>query len=105
MKKSIVFFFMVLFTISLVAQTSNGNGNNGNGQPVPLSVKPIKIGGTLSPLPKSPVMIPEVWQDGHALYFDEAIEGCTVLLLDEDRNVEELNTETSHTIIGGLYFW
>ena len=48
MKKSIVFFFMVLFTISLVAQTPNGNGNNGNGQPVPLSVKPIKIGGTLS---------------------------------------------------------
>ena len=87
MKKSIVFFFMVLFTISLVAQTSNGNGNNGNGQPVPLSVKPIKIGGTLSPLPKSPVTIPEVWQDGHALYFDEAIEGCAVLLLDEDENI------------------
>ena len=54
---------------------------------LPLSYKPIKLGGQQTPLPKSPVQIPEVWQDGHTLYFDAAIEGCTIQLLDEDENV------------------
>ena len=39
------------------------------------------------PLPKSPVQIPEVYLDGHALSFDAAIEGCEVRLLDEYENV------------------
>ena len=87
MKKSILFFFMVLFTISLVAQNPQGNGNNGNGKPVPLTIKPPHQGGVNNPLPKSPILIPEVYQENHTLYFDEAIEGCTVLLLDEDEDI------------------
>lgn len=40
-----------------------------------------------SPLPKSPVQIPEVYLDGHTLSFDAAIEGCEVRLLDANENV------------------
>lgn len=45
----------------------------------------IPIGG--NPRPKSPVMAPEVYLDGDTLYFDEALEGCTVQLADEDETV------------------
>ena len=40
-----------------------------------------------SPLPKTPIQIPEVYLDGHTLSFDAAIEGCEVRLLDENENV------------------
>lgn len=38
-------------------------------------------------LPKSPILIPEVYLNGYVLSFDEALEGTTVQLLDEDDNV------------------
>ena len=39
------------------------------------------------PLPKFPILIPEVYLDGHTLSFDAAIEGCEVRLLDANENV------------------
>ncbi|MBQ8968578.1 MAG: hypothetical protein IJ064_02430 [Bacteroidaceae bacterium] len=75
----------------MLAQTPNGNGNNGNQgnnpQPVPLVIKQTNPGSQFDKPLKSPVQIPEVWQDGHSLYFDASIEGCTVQLLDENENV------------------
>ena len=57
------------------------------GDRLPLMAKPIKVDTELKPLPKSPVQVPEVYLDGDTLYFDEALEGCTVQLVDEDENV------------------
>lgn len=34
--------------------------------------------------PKSPILVPEVYLNGNVLTFDEALEGTTVQLLDED---------------------
>ena len=46
--------------------------------------RPLDVAGKPQ---KSPTESPEVYLDGHTLYFDEAIEGCPVLLIDEDENV------------------
>ena len=51
-----------------------GPGNNGTG-----------TGDT--PLPKSPILVPEVYLNGNVLTFDEALEGTTVQLLDEDDTI------------------
>lgn len=57
----------------------------------PLSLEPGSGGGEGStggnPYPKSPVLVPEVYLNGNVLTFDEALEGTTVQLLDEDDNV------------------
>ncbi len=37
--------------------------------------------------PKSPILIPEVYLNGNVLTFDEALEGTTVQLLDEDDTI------------------
>lgn len=60
---------------------------DGEGNKVPLVCKPIKTDGEIPPLPKSPIQIPLVYLDGNVLTFDEALEGTTVQLLDEDENV------------------
>ncbi|MBQ8051871.1 MAG: hypothetical protein IJ197_09930 [Bacteroidaceae bacterium] len=57
------------------------------GEPVPLTVKPTNTGSEQTPLAKSPILVPEVYLDGNVLTFDEALEGCTVRLLDEDETV------------------
>lgn len=49
-----------------------GDGNNDNG-------------GLL--FPKTPILIPEVYLNGNVLTFDEAIEGSTVQLWDEDDTI------------------
>lgn len=82
MRKTII--YAVLFFIATVA-FANPPQNHAN--PIPLVVRPIKPTGGHSSLPKSPIEIPEVWQNCHTLTFDAAIEGCTVQLLDEDENV------------------
>lgn len=55
-----------------------GSGNEGPGSEGP-------IGGNSNP--KSPILVPEVYLNGNVLTFDEALEGTTVQLLDEDDNV------------------
>ena len=37
--------------------------------------------------PKSPILVPEVYLNGNVLTFDEALEGTTVQLLDEDDTI------------------
>ena len=56
-------------------------------RPLPLTIKVIKPGTEHKPLPKSPVMAPEVYLDSDILYFDEALEGCTVQLAEEDETI------------------
>lgn len=62
---------------------------DGDPDPLPLSITPGpgdgSIGGNAHP--KTPILIPEVYLDGHTLSFDAAIEGCEVRLLDENENV------------------
>ena len=82
MRKTII--YAVLFFIATVA-FANPPQNHAN--PIPLVVRPIKPTGGHSSLPKSPIEIPEVWQNSHTLTFDAAIEGCTVQLVDENEDV------------------
>lgn len=39
------------------------------------------------PRPRNPFQEPCVWQNGHTLVFDAAIEGCIVQLVDENEDV------------------
>ena len=81
MKKNI--FVIVALVLSMTASFAVPE----KGEPIPLVIRPIKNIGGHNPLPKSPVQIPEVYLEDSVLYFDAAIEGCTVQLLDEDENV------------------
>ncbi|MBR1789085.1 MAG: hypothetical protein IJ762_07870 [Bacteroidaceae bacterium] len=73
-----LFFVMLLFAAGLFA-TSDGEG-----KPVHLI---IRTGGEYDQIPKSPILVPVVYLDGHILSFDESLEGCTVQLLDENENI------------------
>ena len=59
----------------------------GEGDPVPLVIKQTNPGDIRDPLPKSPILVPVVYLDGHVLSFDESLEGCMVQLLDESENI------------------
>lgn len=84
--KKFLLFFAVMFSITVLFANPPFPGS-----PLDLStrpiVKPIDPTKPLDPLPKSPVQVPEVYLDGDTLYFDEALEGCTVQLVDEDEAV------------------
>ena len=82
-KKLFIILAMLMATAVSYAQSPNGDESD----PLPFIVKPTNPGGAHDPLPKSPVQIPEVYLDDHALTFDAAIEGCEVRLLDEYENV------------------
>ena len=71
-----------MLTVTFIFAQTGGGGNN-----TPIPFKVIKTGGQHTPLPKSPILIPAVYLDGHTLSFDAAIEGCEVRLLDEYENV------------------
>ena len=89
MKKRIFISLALMLSMMVsYAQNPNGHGNHsGNAQPIPFTIKPHDpLGGHIRPT-KSPVQIPEVYLEDSVLYFDAAIEGCTVQLLDEDENV------------------
>ena len=81
MKKCLCLIACLLTVTFMFAQTGGGENNT----PIPFKV--INTGGQHDPLPKTPIQIPEVYLDGHALSFDAAIEGCTVRLLDEDEYI------------------
>ena len=59
----------------------------GNGQPVPLTIKTTNPSDIRDPPARGPIYIPTVYLDGNVLTFDEAIEGSTVQLLDEDDTI------------------
>ena len=56
-------------------------------EPTPLPIKPTNPEGQHDPFAKSPILIPEVYLNGNVLTFDEALEGTTVQLLDEDDTI------------------
>ena len=80
-------FFMAAFFLaaSVASYSQLPPEPNPGGDPLSLS-GPIDnnnpIGGHTNP--KSPVLVPEVYLNGNVLTFDEALEGTTVQLLDED---------------------
>ena len=63
MKKLFLILSMMLSTTALFAQAPQGHGN---GQPMPIKIKPPHQGDIHHPIPKSPIEIPEVWQDDQA---------------------------------------
>ena len=82
------FALAVLLAASATSYSQLPPEPNPGGDPLPLS-GPIDnndpIGGHTKP--KSPIQVPEVYLNGNVLTFDEALEGTTVQLLDEDDNV------------------
>lgn len=83
--------FLLLFLMMTISSSVSYMYADGDPDPLPLSITPVPGDDNIpivgNPLPKSPVHIPEVYLDGHALSFDAAIEGCEVRLLDEYENV------------------
>ena len=84
------FFMAALFLATSTASFSQlPPETNPGGDPLPLGPGPgdgsTPIGG--NPGPKSPVLVPEVYLNGNVLTFDEALEGTTVQLLDEDDTI------------------
>lgn len=73
----------VLVALMLSLNTSFADGP-GNGQPVPLTIKTTNPSDIRDPPARGPIYIPTVYRNGNVLTFDEALEGCTVQLLNED---------------------
>lgn len=79
------FFMAALFLATTTASFSQLPPEpNPGGDPLPLGPGDDNGGGSLNPRPKTPILIPEVYLNGNILTFDEALEGTTVQLLDED---------------------
>lgn len=86
------FFMAVLFLATSTASFSQlpPEPNPGN-DPLPIIPEPGPGDGETpigtNPIPKSPILVPEVYLNGNVLTFDEALEGTTVQLLDEDDTI------------------
>ena len=83
------FALAVLLAASATSYSQLPPEPNPEGDPLPLGLGPgdgNNDNGEI-PLPKSPILVPEVYLNGNILTFDEALEGTTVQLLDEDDNV------------------
>ena len=80
MKKS--FFVSIALVLSVMALPVMAEGEQ-----VPIKIKQTSTGGEYDQIPKSPILVPVVYLDGHVLSFDESLEGCTVQLLDENENI------------------
>ena len=82
MKKFFLLSVMLMLTIATtIADPGNGGGS------LPLVIKTTNPEGEHQPFPKSPILVPVVYLDGHVLSFDDSLEGCTIQLLDESENV------------------
>lgn len=55
--------------------------------PLRFYLKPIKPNTEHTPFPKSPVQAPDVYLEENVLTFDEAVEGCTIQLVDEEEDI------------------
>ena len=64
------------------------------GDPLPIIPGPGDDHGTIGdePRPKSPILVPSVYQDGHTLYLYSGCTGATLRLLDADEE-EVFSTE------------
>ena len=82
MRKSIVFILAMLLGVSL-SYAANGSEKN----KLPVVVKPTNPADLNNQPPRGPILVPEVYLDGHELSFDSSLEGCTVRLLDADEEV------------------
>ena len=82
MRKSIVFILAMLLGVSL-SYAANGSEKN----KLPVVVKPTNPADLNNQPPRGPILVPEVYLDGHELSFDSSLEGCTVRLLDEEETV------------------
>ena len=79
------FFMAALFLATSTASFSQLPPEpNPGGDPLPLGSGDDNGSGGFKPHPKSPIQVPEVYLNGNVLTFDEALEGTTVQLLDED---------------------
>lgn len=78
MTKKLFIILMLLVPLTTMCVLADGD------DPTPLPIKPTNPGDIHDQLPKSPILIPEVYLNGNVLTFDEALEGTTVQLLDED---------------------
>ena len=77
------FVFFLTLALSMTVSYASTSGD----EPVPLKIKQTDPGSANNPPAKGPILIPTVYQDGNVLTFGDALEGCTILLLDEDETV------------------
>ena len=57
----------------------------------PVQDKPI--------IPKSPVHVPDVYQEGHTLTFDESCDECTLRIVNDEDEVEFTTIIMSNTVV------
>ena len=77
------FVFFLTLALSMTVSYASTSGD----EPVPLKIKQTDPGSANNPPAKGPILIPTVYQNGNVLTFDEALEGTTVQLLDEDDTI------------------
>jgi len=79
MKRKVICIVILMLTLAMSEiKAGNGGGN------LPFLFKPTHPENVGNQPSKGPVYIPTVYLDGNVLSFDDALEGCTVQLLDED---------------------
>ena len=87
MKKKI--FILIMGIVGLCAFSyANGSSEQSVRQELNLEVRwgDLVPGG--NPVPRTPILIPEVSIDGHTLYFDTPCDGYTLRILSSDNTVE-----------------
>ena len=77
----------LFFLSASLAMTQQVMAMNDPGIPIPMEIGRIKPNETLPPVPKSPIQIPLVYQDGNTLTFGSYIGACTLQLRDADGDV------------------
>ena len=83
------FALAVLLAASATSYSQLPPEPNPGGDPLSLTPGPDDDHESIGdePRPKSPILVPEVYLNGNVLTFDEALEGTTVQLLDEDDTI------------------
>ena len=67
----------------------------------PVILHPINNGeSTGNPdVPRTPIVLPDVYIDGYSLYFDGSCIGCSITLLDEDESIVFMDVVNENGIV------
>lgn len=84
MKKRILLLFCL---IAMPAMLTIATESKDGGGPLPLSGPKIDPTEPQDPHPKSPAVVPIIYQDGHELVFDTKCDGCTLRIVDANDDV------------------
>lgn len=81
MKKVLLILFVLFAPVTYI-------GAQVLGEELELQVAYDNTPGSITPKPKSPVVIPTITQDGNTLTFITSCDNCTLRLINEDDEVE-----------------